>query len=552
MPHATSEWAGHRDERSMPRTDLAVALALAAFTVLSRVPLRSRLLPTWDAVQFALALRKYDIVSHQPHPPGYILYVAAARAVEVLVGDATQSFVWLAIAASGATVFFVYRLAWMLYGRLPAVVAAVGLAASPLFWFYGEVGLPYAVEAALASAIAMLTWPMRWGRTSFVLWSALAVGVAGGVRQSLLALLLPLWVWTAWTGMRRWTPLIAGGVVMAVTSVLWFVPMVWLAGGPGRYFDASRELFDSTVRPTTVMGPPGAWLGNVRAMIEALVLGMGLLLPVMIWILARRVPRGWETREWFVAAWILPPLGVYTWVHFGQYGYLLTVLPALYVLIAPGLATAISSPAGSRRRRWATSAALAGVVLAHAAFLVTAAPIRVHEIAGDSSWAERQLAALRALYRHRLWAHTVRGLREQEGVVAAYTEAIRRDFDPADTVIVVELGNPRSYPWFRHVTYYLPEFRACHLRLPPWSPGYLDSAHLTSMATRVDDRIVLEPRVQHLVWMVDHWDRAVPRPPGLREVPLPYGRWLYVLDLHGRPVEHAGYRFSSLVSPPGH
>src|SRR6266540_2257210 len=415
MPHATSEWAGHRDERSMPRTDLAVALALAAFTVLSRVPLRSRLLPTWDAVQFALALRKYDIVSHQPHPPGYILYVAAARAVEVLVGDATQSFVWLAIVASGATVFFVYRLAWMLYGRLPAVVAAVGLAASPLFWFYGEVGLPYAVEAALASAIAMLTWPMRWGRTSFVLWSALAVGVAGGVRQSLLA-----------------------------------------------------------------------------------------------------------------------------------------VLPALYVLIAPGLATAISSPAGSRRRRWAASAALAGVVLAHAAFLVTAAPIRVHEIAGDSSWAERQLAALRALYRHRLWAHTVRGLREQEGVVAAYTEAIRRDFDPADTVIVVELGNPRSYPWFRHVTYYLPEFRACHLRLPPWSPGYLDSAHLTSMATRVDDRIVLEPRVQHLVWMVDHWDRAVPRPPGLREVPLPYGRWLYVLDLHGRPVEHAGYRFSSLVSPPGH
>ena len=545
MPRATSEWGDRGGKLSMPRVDEALALALAAVTILSRVPFRARLLPTWDAVQFALALERYDIVSHQPHPPGYILYVGAARAVEALLGDATLSFVWLAIVASGAAVFFVYRLAWMLYGRLPAVLAAVGLAASPLDWIYGEVGLPYAVEAALASAVAMLTWPARCGRARFVLWSALALGVAGGVRQSLLPLLFPLWAGMAWAGVRRWTPLIAGGAVMAVTSLLWFAPMVWLAGGSRWYFDASRELFDSTVRPTTVLGSPGAWLGNLRALIEALVLGLGLLLPAMIWILARRGLHGWKAREWFLAGWILPPLGVYIGVHFGQYGYLLTVLPALYILIAPGLATAIASPAGRRSLRWTATAALAGVPLAHGAFVVSAAPINVPEIGSDSSWAERQLAAARALYRYRLWAHTVPGLREQEGIVTSYTEAIRRDFDPADTVIVAELGNPRSYPWFRHVTYYLPEFRVCHLRLAPWSPGYLDSARLTSMAARVDDRILLGPRVRHLVWMVDRWHPAVPRPPGLRERPLPYGRWLYVLDLDGRPVEHAGYRFTS-------
>ena len=122
MPRATGEGGDHGGELSMPRVDEALALALAAVTILSRVPFRARLLPTWDAVQFALALEKYDIVRHQPHPPGYILYVGAARAVEALLGDATLSFVWLAIVASGAAVFFVYRLAWMLYGRLPAVL----------------------------------------------------------------------------------------------------------------------------------------------------------------------------------------------------------------------------------------------------------------------------------------------------------------------------------------------------------------------------------------------------------------------------------------------
>ncbi len=45
---------------------------------------RARMLYNWDAVQFALALGEYDVVKHQPHPPGYILYVALARLVQRL------------------------------------------------------------------------------------------------------------------------------------------------------------------------------------------------------------------------------------------------------------------------------------------------------------------------------------------------------------------------------------------------------------------------------------------------------------------------------------
>src|SRR5262249_57393179 len=115
----------------MPRADLIVGLALALATVISRVPARAHLLPTWDAVQFALALERYDIVAHRPHPPGYILYIAAARTVDAFVGNATASLVWLSMVASGAAVFFVYRLAWVMYGRRAAVVAAIRVAPGP-------------------------------------------------------------------------------------------------------------------------------------------------------------------------------------------------------------------------------------------------------------------------------------------------------------------------------------------------------------------------------------------------------------------------------------
>lgn len=32
-------------------------------------------LGTWDSVDFALGLKRYDISAYQPHPPGYPIYM---------------------------------------------------------------------------------------------------------------------------------------------------------------------------------------------------------------------------------------------------------------------------------------------------------------------------------------------------------------------------------------------------------------------------------------------------------------------------------------------
>ncbi len=530
---------------AMPKRDLAVALLLAGATAFSRLPFRARLLPTWDAVQFALALSEYDIVKHQPHPPGYVLYVGAARVVNLLLGDPAASLTALSVAATAATVFLAYRLAWTLYGRSTALLAAVGLAVSPLFWLYGGVPLPYAVEASLATLVATLAWSMRGGVPRAVVWSALALGVAAGVRQSLLVLLFPLWLGTAWAGYRRWPPVLGGVAVVAAGVAASFLPMVWLTGGLGRYLGAAVELYDSTVRATTILGPPGGWLGNAARIAEASVMAFGLLLPVVVGlaVVGLRTVRRWGSREWLFAGWILPPLGVYTWVHFGQYAYLLTVLPAAYILLARGLVARLATARYAGPLARAGAGALgAGVLVAHAAFFVAARPVDVHDVAPEASWLAREGVALRALYRYRLWTSTAPALREHEAVIGAYVDAIRREFPPGATAIVTELGNPRSYPWFRHAGYYLPEFPVYHLRLGRFTPGYLSTREGDSMAALPGPEIRLPPGTRRLVWMVDYWNPLVPRPPGLREERLPLGRMLYVLDADRAPVEHGGYR----------
>src|SRR5436190_12792056 len=239
--------------RTAPRLDLLCAVALSLLTVLSRLPFRARMLYNWDAVQFALALREYDVSKHQPHPPGYILYVGLGRIVNAWLGDPAAAYALLAVVFSGLTTFVVFYLAREVYDRATALAAAALLAVSPLFWFYGSVGLTYAGEALLGSTVAYFSYRALRGTRGDAWLGAAFLGLAGGMRQSIVVLLLPLWAGAVLAragGLR----VFAIGIAVLVGVVLtWFVPMIWLTGGLERYLAASRDLAETVVMPTSIM-----------------------------------------------------------------------------------------------------------------------------------------------------------------------------------------------------------------------------------------------------------------------------------------------------------
>jgi hypothetical protein len=73
--------------------------------------------------------------------------------------------------------------------------------------------------------------------------------------------------------------------------------------------------------------------------------------------------------------------------------------------------------------------------------------------------------------------------------------------------------------------------------------GFYAPQSAATMILTPGARITLPAEIRQLVWFVDHWDPAVRVPAGLREVQLPYGRYLYVLPLTRQPAEYAGYTF---------
>jgi hypothetical protein len=511
--------------------------------VLSRWPYRARLLYNWDAVQFALALGEFDVAKHQPHPPGYLLYVGLGRLVNRALDDPAATYGLLAVVFSGGATALLYALARALYDRPTALAAAALLAGSPLFWFYGSVGLTYAGEAFAAVLVALVAQRALRGRGLAA--GAVVLGLSGGLRPSVLVLLLPLWAGSAALGAPSALRLAGAFGVLGLAVLSWLVPLVWLSGGWAAYLTASTQLYGSVVLPTSILGgTPEVTLVQARYLLESVAAGLGplaVLLPVLpLWA----IRRGWTGRESFLLAWILPPAAFYLLVHFGQAGYVLTFLPALVVLLARLLVEGAAAGAAwlcRPRWRWAlTALAVAPLVLLNSAFFVSARPVPRDF---DRPPAEPWLRRARDEAQDSILSRTAAALREHEAVIRTYVDAIRAGYDPWDTVLLTELGNPRSYPWLRHAMYYLREFPIYQIALGAGAPrGYYAPQSAATMVLTPGSTITLPRRVRRLVWFVDHWDPGRPRPRGLREVALPYGRYLYVLPLGARPVEHAGYR----------
>src|SRR5215831_2233873 len=67
-----------------PRLRLLVLLVslIFFFTHLFNLP---RTLEDLDSVNFALGVEHFDVGSHQPHPPGYPVYIALAKASTAVV-----------------------------------------------------------------------------------------------------------------------------------------------------------------------------------------------------------------------------------------------------------------------------------------------------------------------------------------------------------------------------------------------------------------------------------------------------------------------------------
>lgn len=291
----------------------------------SRFAFRSHDLYDLDSVNFALAIGRFDPRVHQPHPPGYFLYVCLGRLLNYFVHDANLALVILSILASIVCVALIYKLALDWFGSRAATFAALLFLFSPLAWFHGTVALTYSVEAAASALIGWLCWRIERGRHGFIVPTAIALGITAGIRPSSILFLGPLFLFSLRRAPMRKTAL--GIAALAAAAGAWFLPMIWASGGFAAYFGALASLWRMVPSKGTVFNSsPLTSIARALTIVFIYFLCFGAAALAPLGASSSPAPAD-KSKKIFTAVWIVPALGFFMLIFLKlvNSGYLLLV-----------------------------------------------------------------------------------------------------------------------------------------------------------------------------------------------------------------------------------
>jgi hypothetical protein len=213
------------------------ALFLALAFLVLHLPYLPRSLEDLDSINFALGLRHFDVAHHQPHPPGYPVFIAAAKIAHAVVASEARALALLSVLAATLGVVALPVL-FRLFGGTgdgawPLVATAVAIT-SPLYWFTAVRPLSDATGLAAALAGQALTLAAETPRA--VCLASFCAGLAAGIRSQVVWLTVPLLI-VRGAGITR-RALAVTIAAFAAGVLLWLVPLVALSGGPGGYWRA--------------------------------------------------------------------------------------------------------------------------------------------------------------------------------------------------------------------------------------------------------------------------------------------------------------------------
>lgn len=227
----------------MTSTWRLAAFVLAGLFLAFHLPFLARSLEDLDSINFAMGIRDYDVARHQPHPPGYPLYIAAAKALHAVGLSEVRSLSLLSVVAGALALIALLGLVRRLddgdAGALTWFTVPM-VALNPLYWLTAARPLSDAVGLMAALFAQWLTLEATGIRALRL--AAFVAGLGAGIRSQVVWLTLPL---LAVAGLRlrseRRGDLVSVAGAWVAGAALWAVPLLVVSGGPLAYWHAVSD-----------------------------------------------------------------------------------------------------------------------------------------------------------------------------------------------------------------------------------------------------------------------------------------------------------------------
>jgi hypothetical protein len=526
------------------RQKLQVVLILSILTLLtllSRIPFVGHFLYNWDSVQFALALKKFDITQHQPHPPGYFFYVMLGKLINYFIQDPNLSFIILSIIMSILAIIFFYFFCLNLYNHseTKALVITLFFLFSPIFWFFGEVASTYIADALFSILISFLIWQTITKKKNYSFLVSIILGLASGIRNSLIVLFLPLWLLML-LQLRPFKKILFNSLLLILSAFSWLLPLINLSGGFKSYFETTSSLFNYVGQKTSIFKGVALIVGlkQTTNVLRVLLVGINVLIFSIIfagYLWFKRKLSINKSHITFYLFWILPSLFVYCLIHFGHVGYVLTILPALFLIL------------GSFLFSFKQLHKKLGLIII---VLVIIAELYIFLFIPSN------LSNIELLVPHSIFQKVIyfiyyfnrNTISQNDQIIKNYINTIIKE-NPETTILITEKGALYTFegkkiggaPWFRHIMYYLPKFPVYQIFIEKEKKYYLVQNY-SDLNLIKKNTIPISPKINKFIWITDRIDEDILKNLKIQQKKLGLGKSLYYLETKDN-FEYKEYKF---------
>ena len=281
-------------------------------------------------------MAEFNILKHQPHPPGYILWVLSARVLEPLTAGPMQAQIILAFLMTLLALPIFYLLARrILESQVSALTCTALLAYSPTVALNSSISSPSITDMVSSLVAGYLAFLDPLEKAWRIVICLAALGLLAGFHQSNLVLLAPLIAGAAVSHWRHaWRPVCTGAILGTLAFLAWYIPLANSVGGSAVLSHLTSIQFHESASSSSVFyGAPlrkhlGMTLNNI------IYCGMNLA----PWLLAFGLPLLWKRKTlehwWRYALWLIPTLIMLFAIHSGRAGYWLIAFPPLLLLCA--------------------------------------------------------------------------------------------------------------------------------------------------------------------------------------------------------------------------
>ena len=334
-------------------------LFLAVFFL--RLVFLSPWLEDWDSVQFSLALHEFDILKHQPHPPGYPLYLLLGKMLSYFIKSDVKILTFLSALCGSLSIFITYLFTKKMFNKKVALFSAIIFSVIPVHWVLSEIATSNIPGLLFLILLAYISYRDLIGKNDKTLLGFVS-GIALGVRTTDAPIVIGLFLFSAIKKRQiKYLIYLCVGFLFGVS--IWFIPLIFNTGFDN-FRNANAEISRYVIWHDILSGKPFFLFAYIKTRIFSFikVMNIGYTFPlILLFIVSLKniifhknvfKNTSFQVLSVFFISYTIPLLFLYN-QELAQY-----TLP-----LAPVIAITISLYITSLKKMWVTNTMFISLIL---------------------------------------------------------------------------------------------------------------------------------------------------------------------------------------------